>query len=326
MINYDQFLLDSDWTMKATNCKCLQSTNLLTTVQLLWQLGGQVFNLQYFKQASVKEDGHGSFPYIATSWLSRALFEKQHKEAIKYHLLDVQQSSMQQAYRCGSTCCMHSTSFFTPWCNLIAELSKSFPFWVHPLPAFQAHVPQYVCPWNWTWNSKMNTWRPLCKSSLASLAFRIPSSFSTVYSLHCITVLPKDLDIPSATHQVFIARVLPVSVNDSLVIKSGDAANFGLWNAENSDNWQPPTTNWCRKCSEAARNNVKLWYIQPIDPSMVNIYSWLCVFARIFAIECISMKVFKSTTMQRDGHVACHGVLPHICSTWTSPSNHIAFN
>ena len=82
----------------------------------------------------------------------------------------------------------------------------------------------------------MNTWRPLCKSSLASLAFRIPTSFSTVYSLHCIAVLPKDLDIPSATHQVFIARVLPVSVTDSLVIKIGDAANFGLWNAENSDN------------------------------------------------------------------------------------------
>lgn len=81
------------------------------------------------------------------------------------------------SYRCGSMCCMHSTSFFTPWCNLIAELSKSFPFWVHPLPAFQTHVPQYVCPWNWTWNSKMNTWRPLCKSSLASLAFRIPYHF-----------------------------------------------------------------------------------------------------------------------------------------------------
>ena len=178
---------------------------------------------------------------------------------------------MQQAYRCGSMCCMHSTSFFTPWCNLIAELSKSFPFWVHPLPAFQTHVPQYVSPWNWTWNSKMNTWRPLCKSSVASLAFRIPSSFSTVYSLHCIAVLPKDLDIPSATHQVFIARVLPVSVTDSLVIKIGDAANLGLWNAENSDNCQPPTTNSCRKCSEAARNNVKLWDIQPTDPSMVNI-------------------------------------------------------
>lgn len=81
----------------------------------------------------------------------------------------------------------------------------------------------------------MNTWRPLCKSSLASLAFQIPYHFQ-VYSLHCIAVLPKDLDIPSATHQVFIARVLPVSVNDSLVVKSGDAANFGLWNAENSDN------------------------------------------------------------------------------------------
>lgn len=103
-------------------------------------------------------------------------------------------------------------------------------------------------------------------------------------------------------------------------VEIGDAANFGQWNADNSDNWQPPTTNSCRKCSEAARNNVKLWDIQPIHwvhPSMVNIYSWLCVFARIFAIEYISMKVFKSTTMQRDGHVACHGVLPHVCSTWT---------
>ena len=224
---------------------------------------------------------------------------------------------MQQAYRCGSTCGHDAT-----WSQNLASLFHSgFILF----PRFKLMFHSMYAPEIEHGTRKWTPGDPLqvksCQSCLSNSL-----SFSTVYSLHCITVLPKDLDIPSATHQVFIARVLPVSVNDSLVIKIGDAANLGLWNAENSDNCQPPTTNSCRKCSEAARNNVKLWDIQPIDPSMVNIYSWLCVFASIFAIECISMKVFKSTTMQRDGHVACHGVLPHICSTWTSPSNHIAFN
>ena len=144
---------------------------------------------------------------------------------------------MQQAYRCGSMCCMHSTSFFTPWCNLIAELSVClFHSGFILFPRFKLMFHSMPLKLNMELeNEHLET--PLHLLPVFPFGFH---HFQR--STPCIAVLPKDLDFPPATHQVFIARVLPVT----------------------TDNLQPPI----RKCSASSQKQCEIvrytthpWYM-----------------------------------------------------------------